>query len=152
MQEKFNNLYYFLNHPKTCYIINKNMKEQIDENLCNFHNHLIKKDESSKVDTNSVIQTIKNILPLTVEINTKENFSNFIKDYCGIILEWNNIEKNREVEYLCKYLLRFADDNLTVDEFKNYFVEISKRLSCECSITRDNFKLSEHYFNLINEE
>jgi len=152
MQEQFNNLHYFLNHPKTCYMINNKMKEQIDKNLCDLHDFLIKKDENSEVDVNSLMQTIKHILALTVEMNTKENFSNFIKDYCGIILEWNNIEKNREIDYLCKYLLRFADDNLTVDEFKNYFVEISKRLSCLCDLPGDSFKLSQHYFNLIDEE
>jgi hypothetical protein len=152
MQEKFNDLYNFLNHPKTCYIISKNIKEQINAVLCSLHDILIKNIQTCNVDLNSIISTLKFALEITAESNTKENFCNFLNDYCSIILDWNKTEKDKKVENLCNYLLRFSSDNFTVDEFENHFIEISRRLRHECDFKCVNFKLSEHYFNLINEE
>lgn len=155
MQKLFNEIHIFLNTPKTVYIIGKSLKEKIDKSLCGIHKIFNEENNSSaEIDFYSILtDSLKELLIVTVQSETTEEFKRFLSNYCTIVLFWN--EKyfdNENIKNICEHLLRFKDDNLFVEEFFGYFNEVTSFLNHASVIDILSFKLSDHYFNILCEE
>lgn len=155
MQELFNEIHIFLNTPKTVYIIGKSLKEKLDKSLTGIHKNF--NDGNSNLAEldfyTTITDTLKELLIVTVQSELTEQFKKFLNNYCIIILSWN--EKyfdNEEIKNICNHLLRFKDDNIFIEEFFNYFSEVTNFLNQASVMDIASFKLSDHYFNIICEE
>lgn len=155
MQELFNEIHIFLNSPKTVYIIGKSLNEKLDKTLCGIYKCF--KEENRDPGTldfyTTITDSLKELLIVTVQSEITEDFKRFLNNYCTIVLTWN--EKyfdNEDIKNICEHFLRFKDDNLLVDEFFNYFSEVTNFLNQASIMDIASFKLSDHYFNIICEE
>jgi len=132
----------YLNKPGAVYAMRKENMDDIRKSLEIINN----KDG----DINVIKRCIDYLISLTVEIPITGDFNEFLLSYSEILSEWCQ-EGHKDLIGRINYLKHLAENTLSLSDMSSHLKEVTSKLINSTQYTPYTWKLSRHYFNLIDD-
>jgi len=126
----------FLNRGRTVYILSRKAQRFFREVINN------------KVTDENLKMSIDVLMKAGLQSHIGGSFKGFIIEYTSLVLEKT---VNKEIIQKCQFLQRLANKSLKLNELVFVLKDISQKLDQNTNRKPESFKLSEHYFGLIEE-
>jgi hypothetical protein len=134
----------FLNDPKSVYSIRKENMEDIKRSLD------IVTDINNKDTEGLIAKCVEYLEALIIEMVMDKENSDFLYRYSLLLFDWASVNK-KDIVPKVLYLGRAANNTLTVSEMNFHLKECVSRLANDTNYSPDTWRLSRHYFSLIEE-
>ena len=146
----------FIDDPESVYIISGRWKTKFSDAVRYMYESITKLENSEKLENFSytlIEQCLNYLNSVTVEKKLYPNLKEFITTFIFLAHNLNeNTDKHKAVRNKIQYLQRYCDNAMTFTEYVSLMRKINKRISARKDWTPPSFRLSGHYYQLLNED
>lgn len=157
MKEKFERLDWILNHKDLISFCGGKVKQKFLTAFESMKNHIendIDKDSIPLEDIELIKETAGLLEALLIErISNKNIVSWFVNKYSELLFNWNeNYLNDEDIINHLNNCMGYINGRMTIDQTIQMFIRIKRRVHNYTVMDSPNFKLSRHYWDIIEEE